>query len=166
MPRAPAIGGAHDFNASIFLTIPPQASHHVHSIGMLVIGMLVVEGSEVPVGHACLVAPVVLTVPRLAVVVSKEHATLAAGYPAVRIGRVERDLMNAVVSGEAERIAVVVPRLPAVVGDVDVSFANYAFPTIVDDIRQPMNDAAGLPYTNSVSCSQVWPKLMERQTPL
>ena len=47
--------------------------------------MLVVESREEPVGRAGFVAPVVLTVPRLAVVVGEEHAALAAGYPTVGI---------------------------------------------------------------------------------
>ena len=130
MPRASAIGGTHHFNASILLTIPPQASHHVHGVRMLVI-----EGREVPVGYASLVVPVVLAVPRLAVVGGKEHTAFTTGYPAVGIGRVERDLVDAVVAGETERIAVVIPCLPIVVGDVNVPLANYTFPAVIDDIR-------------------------------
>ena len=76
----PAVGGAHQFNASILLAISPQTSRHIRHVGMVF-----VESREEPVGKACFIAPIILAVPCLAVVVGEEHAAFAAGYPTVGI---------------------------------------------------------------------------------
>ena len=130
MPCVSAVGGAHQFYASILLAISPQMSRHIHCVGMFV-----VESGEEPVGAARLVVPIILTAPCLAVVVGEEHTAFAACQPTVGVGRMECRLVYAVVTGKAERIAVVVPCLTAVVTDVDMAFKDASFTTIINNGR-------------------------------
>ena len=96
--------------------------------------MLIVESREEPVSRAGFIAPIILATPCYAVVIREEHTSFAACQPTVGVNGMECRLMHTVVTGEPERIAVVVPRLSAVVTDFDMAFKDNSFSTVVDDV--------------------------------